>query len=162
MKEILIKSPNNEGGRVLTSHLFSWNEPSSMRTRLYLIELLTKGVPWKSLNNPSCCQDNRLFSTNWQQVSIAEDNTHTTHCTQRGWAGAYIELSPPCSGVFDTEKYSADYQKRNVSTNPATKPLIYNLSYLQTMLEQLGVTNQCLIWLKAHLRRGNPNLTLPG
>lgn len=41
----------------------------------------------------------------------------------------------PCSSLFGSGRYSAGYQKRNVDTITATKPLIYNLPSLQNMLE---------------------------
>lgn len=49
--------------------------------------------PLISRNNWECCQDYRLLSTNWQQGCIGEDNTFTTHWTQRSRAGNYVQLS---------------------------------------------------------------------
>ena len=53
MKVILMKSPNNVGSEVPTGHLSSPSEAFSSRTGLYPIELLAKGITWKSPpNNP--------------------------------------------------------------------------------------------------------------
>lgn len=60
-----MKSQNNGGDRVSTGHLLSTKKSSNARTGLQPIELLVKGDPWKSPNNPGSCQDNRLLSTNW-------------------------------------------------------------------------------------------------
>lgn len=119
-------------------HLLSQNLRDT-RTELHLIELLAKGVPWKSPNNPGCCQDYKLLSTNWQQGPVPEDYTHTTHWTWRDGAGTYIESSPLCSCFFGIGRYSAGYQKKNVYTN-ATKPLICNAvlpeNYAREMMAQ--------------------------
>lgn len=48
MKVLLMKSPNNEVDRVPTGHTLSLNEASNARTGLHPIELVAKGVPWKS------------------------------------------------------------------------------------------------------------------
>lgn len=85
--------------RVQTGHLLSSNKAFSTSTWLHPIELLAQGVPWKSWNSPSCCQDCRLLSTNWLQVFIAEDNTHITHGTWRSRADAYTQLSSLCSSL---------------------------------------------------------------
>lgn len=69
------------------------NEASSTRSRLYLIELLAKKVQQELPNNPCCCQNYRLLSTNLWQGSIAEDNTYTAYWTWRSRAGSYIEPS---------------------------------------------------------------------
>ena len=67
MKAIITLSTNNEGERVPSEHLLSLNEASSTKTGLYPMELLAKYVAWKSPNNLSGCQDNRLLSANGQQ-----------------------------------------------------------------------------------------------
>lgn len=64
MKTTEIKLPNNRGDKVPTGHLLSSKEASTTRVGLRLIELFARGVPWESVNNPGCCKDNRLLSTN--------------------------------------------------------------------------------------------------
>lgn len=54
------------------------------------IELLAKEFLWEPLNNPDCCQDYRLLSTNWWQGTTAEDHTYTNHWTWGKWAATYI------------------------------------------------------------------------
>ena len=48
MKVTLVKLPNNEGDKVPISSLLLPREASSTGTRLHPIELLAKGVQWKS------------------------------------------------------------------------------------------------------------------
>lgn len=104
-----------ERHRVPTGHLLSSNKAFSTSTWLHPIELLAQGVPWKSRNSPSCCQDCRLLSTKGLQVSIAEDNTHTTHGTWKSRADAYTELSSLCSSLFGTGWYSTAWG--DINTN---------------------------------------------
>lgn len=63
IKTIEMKSPNSKRDRTPTSHFLSPNKASSTRTGLHLVELLGKGVPWESPNNPDCYQDYKLLST---------------------------------------------------------------------------------------------------
>ena len=63
--------------------------------------------------------------------SIVVDSTQTTHRTWKGKADTYIEPSSLYSSVFGMGRYSAGYQKRNIHTNLAIKPLLYNLSCQQ-------------------------------
>lgn len=77
--------------------------------------------------------------------------------TERERAGVYIEPPPPGSSVYDMDRYSAGHLKRNV--NPTIKSLIYNLSYLQSMLGNGGINlvvvpNTCLIVLRPILSDG--------
>lgn len=59
-------------------------------TWLGFIQLLTgKNVPIEISKNSGCWQ-NSLFSTNWQQGPIAEDNNDTSHWSWGGWAGAFM------------------------------------------------------------------------
>lgn len=51
------------------------------------------------------------------------------------YATLYMQPSPLRSSIFGVGRYSACYQRRNVNSNPETKPLTYNLS-MQDMLEQ--------------------------
>lgn len=67
-----------------------------------------------------------MFSTDFQQGPITEDNTYTSHWTWRCQDDAYIVPSPLHSSVFGTERQSAPYQKRNRNTNPAIDPWIDN------------------------------------
>jgi hypothetical protein len=62
-----MKSPMNGGNRAQTGRLFSPNEAPSTTNELHFIELMPKGVLQESPNNPGCCQDYKLLSTNWQQ-----------------------------------------------------------------------------------------------
>lgn len=74
-------------------HLLSTNEASSAKIGLYLIELLTKGISWDSLNNIGYWQDNRLFSANWQDGTIAGDDTYIIHWPWRSQTEVYTEHS---------------------------------------------------------------------
>ena len=67
MEVILIKSFNNEQERIPTGYFLSPSKASNTGTGLYPMELLAKYVAWKSPNNLSGCQDNRLLSANGQQ-----------------------------------------------------------------------------------------------
>lgn len=58
-------------------------------------------------------------------------------------------------------RYSLEYRKRNVDTNPATKSLTYNL-WRNGCTELVGVANQCLIWLLAHSIGRSPSPTMLG
>lgn len=49
-----------------------------------------------------------------------------------------MEPSPIHSSLFGMRSYSADYGKRNLNTNPATKLLTYNLFCLKDMLGNVG------------------------
>ena len=44
-------SPHNEGDNVPTRHLIAKSQTSSDRNELYLVDLLAKRVPGKSLKN---------------------------------------------------------------------------------------------------------------
>lgn len=59
-----MKSPNSGEDGAPTGYLLLSNEVSIIRSRLHLIYLLAKDVPWELSNNPGFCQDCRLFSTN--------------------------------------------------------------------------------------------------
>lgn len=56
--------------------------------------------------------------------------------------GSYLDPSTLCSSIFGRERYPEGYQKRNINTNPATKPLIYNAvlpaKYSRAMMEQIS------------------------
>lgn len=69
--------------RVSTGHFLL---PTSNRTQLHSIELLAKGVPWKSP------KQHRQLLRQWVALCkltvgcIAKNNTHTTRWTRRSWA----------------------------------------------------------------------------
>lgn len=50
-----MRSPNDRGHRISVDCLLLLNEASSSRIGLRSIELLVKGAPWESSNNPGCC-----------------------------------------------------------------------------------------------------------
>lgn len=85
-------------------------------------KLLAKQIPWEPPNNPGFCKGYRLLSTSCQQGHIAETNTYTTHCTWRSRAVADRTLTP----TFQHLWYSVCYQSRNLKTNTATNPFVYN------------------------------------
>lgn len=68
----------------------------------------------------------------------------------------------PTDSAHDIRRNSACHQRRKVKTNPDTNALTYN-GDLSTRYasgrKRVGVTNQYLIGLKAHLMRKNPCLT---
>lgn len=135
MKVVLIKSPNNEGDSpswifLVTKSIFQYWD------RLYSIEQLTKVVPWKPPTTQAVAKMIDYSPQTDSKVQVLKE-TSTQHTEQRGGTGAYIEPSLLCSSVFGVEKNSADHQKRNINTGPASKSLIYNLSCLQNMLGQL-------------------------
>lgn len=51
MKAILTQTLSNGEYKVLTGHHLSLSKAPNDGTRLHSVELLTKGVPWKSTNN---------------------------------------------------------------------------------------------------------------
>lgn len=159
-----MKIQNNIGNRVPTGH---WGFQ-------YWVWITSHGVTGQEgpmeippQKNPGCCcQNYGLLSTDWQQGSIAEDNTHRTHWTWRCWAGAHIKPSPLCSSVFGIRRYSTSNQKRNVNIKNSHNLFIHNgilsARYTMAMVAQsfcmyvVGITNQCLIWLTVHSTRRNP------
>ena len=64
MTVILIKSPNNEGDRVPTRYHLSPKEAFSTETELQSMEMIGKGVQWKSSKQPSLLLRLRLLSKN--------------------------------------------------------------------------------------------------
>lgn len=118
-KVILIKSPNNRIDGISIRYLLSPNKSSKTETGSHPIELLVKGIPWKSWNNPGCCQHNMLLSLIWQKNSMAKNNTHTIHWTWRSQATFYIELSTLCSRVW-YRKVLCSLPKEKVNSNIVT------------------------------------------
>lgn len=149
MQSILINFPNNEEDRVPTGHF----SPS-----LFHLTEVGITVTWKSPNNPGCCQDNKLLSTNCQQ-DPTDDNTHITHWRWRIRAGVHKEPLPLCSSVFGMGRYSPGYQEKH---KKPIQPKFLQSSYLKYLLgtKLMGVTNQYVIWLKAYFMSWNPYLTL--
>lgn len=82
----------------------------------------------------------------------------------RGQTQVDLEPSCLCSRIIGAGRYLTGYQKRNLDTKPVTKPLIYNLSTLQTMLWQQGgkTCRSTLSQHKAHSKCESPCQTLPG
>lgn len=77
MKTTLMRSFNNWGDRAPTVHLLSLKEVSSSTFGLPFIELLAKGVSWKSPMTQAVAKSMWLLFTRWDPV--AKDNTHTAH-----------------------------------------------------------------------------------
>ena len=121
---------------VPTGHLLSPMEASSTGVGLHLIELLAKGALCESPNDTGCCQDYRLFSTNWQQGPNAKDNLYTNHWTWRGQTSAYVEPSLLYSTVFCSGVCSEQLHMENMNTKPYTDLWSTIVSCLQNMLEQ--------------------------
>ena len=105
MKGILITTPRIGGYRVSTGHLLLPDKASSGRTELYSIELLGKGVLWKSSHNSGCYYDKGFLpSANWLQEPKASltgepevgsrRQYHTPHWTWSSWSGATQSLHP--------------------------------------------------------------------
>lgn len=114
--------------------------------------------------NPQTTQVvSKLLSGKWQWDSFAIYNTHSVPKTWKNRAGSYMQPSSLCSSIFDAERYSAVYWRRNMDTN---QPLIYSLYVLPENYaggtEFVGVANQYLVWLKTHPLRRNPYLALLG
>jgi hypothetical protein len=64
-----------------------------------------------------------------------------------------MKTPPLCSILFGAGRCSLGYQEKNMDTNPSTKALTNNLSYIQTVIgtykmwsgtEIVGVAHQCL------------------
>lgn len=52
------------GDRNPPDHILASNEDAVIRTGLYLIDMLSRGVPWEPENIPRCCKDYGLLSIN--------------------------------------------------------------------------------------------------
>lgn len=50
-----MKPSNTRGDRGPAGQVLSPNEASSIGIELHIIELLAKGIPWESPNNPGYC-----------------------------------------------------------------------------------------------------------
>lgn len=74
-----MKSSNDGGEKNSTEYLLSPNEAFSTGFELHLKDLLVRGAPWDSPNNPGSYRDNRLLSINSQQNPMAKDNAYTGH-----------------------------------------------------------------------------------
>jgi hypothetical protein len=125
---------------VPTGHLLSPMEASSTGVGLHLIELLAKGALCESPNDTGCCQDYRLFSTNWQQGPNAKDNLYTNHWTWRGQTSAYVEPSLLYSTVFCSGVCSEQLHMEKHEHQAIHRPLIYHsvlsAEYAGTMVAQ--------------------------
>lgn len=117
--------------RVATGYILLPSEVSSTGIGLHLFELLLKGIPSKSPNNPGYYLEYRLLSTNWEQSSITEGNTYTTHCALRCWTSAYIESSLSWFSVFVTRKKLCTLPKEKCKHQESYKPFGLVLSCLQ-------------------------------
>lgn len=94
--------------------------------RLQIIELLAKGVPNEPSNNPGCCQDYGLLSTNWQQGPTDENNTCRSHWNWRSAAGTYTEPRSSILVPSLVEEGTLHATKRNVNSNSATNSWLNN------------------------------------
>lgn len=144
---------------ISTSHLLSPNKASSSGTGLYSTELLVNGGPMEIPKQPRLCLRHIEESHFWRQHPYNSLNKKLSWCL-------HGNLTHPLrSSIFVVERYSIDYQKRNININPDIKPLIYNLSHLQDIRGQwwhrtCGVIDKCLI--KDQSMRHNPYPTLLG
>lgn len=81
-KAVLRKSSNNEGGRITNNHLLLRYKASSTRSGLHSTQLLCKGIPQKSPQNPWCSQVNRLFSKTRLTTRVCCWTTTTIQLTE--------------------------------------------------------------------------------
>lgn len=79
------------GVRAPSGHLLLSNEASNTGIRLFLIELLAKGVLWNHQTTEVVSRTIDCYIPTDSKFSVAKDNTHTTHWTWNTWTGAYIE-----------------------------------------------------------------------
>ena len=114
-----MNSPNNGRDRVPSGYLLSPSEVFSTRINLYLIEAWAHGNCQISLLSRHCPPQ-----TDGEAPLLKITTTQLRELGQ-------VQLVPTESFhtyvlVFDTGRNAVHYQKRNVNTSPATKPLIYN------------------------------------
>lgn len=65
-----------------------------------------------------------------------------------------LSLYHPCACIHSMGRYSSWYPRRKVNTNPATNSSTMAFCLQSTLVQQLvGVANQYLTWVKAHLMR---------
>lgn len=116
---------SGEDGGPTGSHL---SPKETFRTRIWLqlTELWVEGVPWEPPNDPGCCQDYGLLSTNWQQSCIEEERTCTIIEHEKSQADDHIGSLLLCVSIFDTAKDAVKGENRH---QPTTNPLIYNIKY---------------------------------
>jgi hypothetical protein len=70
-----------------------------------------------------CSQDYRLLFTNFWWNHIAEDYNHTTDWTWKSWSNDYIKPSLLWASICGLGRYSACYQRRNVTITTAINPM---------------------------------------
>lgn len=102
---------------------------------LHSIELLAKGTHENPQTTKAVIRT-RDCSLKTDMGSPLSRTTYTQLVEHGGVGGVYMEPAPLCSSVSGAGRYLAGYQKRNVDTHSATRPSIYNLSSLQSMLRQ--------------------------
>jgi len=90
--------------------------------------------------NPGCCAGYRLFSTNGEQGSIAEDNTYAILWIWRCRAVAYMEPSLLCSSCLWYRKVLCMLSREKCKHHTSHKPFIYNgvlsAKYTRAMVAQ--------------------------
>lgn len=127
--------------------------------------MLSKGVLWKSPNNPDCCQDKSLLSIDWHQGSITDDNTQTTHWTWRSQVGSYIDLSVLCCNVLSMRRYQKQSTKKEMKCihQPSHKTFDLQCCPACKIHEAMACgSNQSMSWLKAYSMRRNSCLASLG
>ena len=120
-----MKSTNNGGDQTPTGYLFLPPETSNTRTRSNLTGLLAKGVPWKPLNNLSCCQKVGCSpQTDSKDPLLKKTSTKPINMEKKNWwlPRAFISICWHLSLC----NVCLHYQWRNENTKPATNPLVYN------------------------------------
>lgn len=98
--------------------------------------VLAKGVPWKSLKYQADAKT-KVCSLKIDTDALLPRAT-STQLIEHG----EVELVPTwslhsyVSSLFGVGRYTEGYQKRNMGTNPATKPLLYPpAKYVRAMVE---------------------------
>lgn len=136
MKAILMRSPNK--GRRESYLAISCHQTQLLVPGLGCIQLSC--WPRGSHENPQTTQ----AVANTMGCSMKNDSgapllrTTPTQLTEYGEIKltSTWEPSPLHFSVFGVRRNSAGYPERNINTNPATKPLTYNLFCLKDILEQ--------------------------
>jgi hypothetical protein len=92
------------------------------------------GGQWSSHGNhrtiPYVAKTKSFSLQTQRRAQCYEQHPHNTLNMEKSKCHLHLAFNP-CSRCFDAEEYSEGYRKRNVDTNPATKPLTYNLPCLQ-------------------------------
>lgn len=113
-----MESPKIRGDKASSRHLSSPNETFSVRKWIESTQTVGKNGP---ISNPAIARaTHSSLQADGKASLISKDITYITHEIQRGQAESYIDPSPLLTRVHDTGRFSAHYQRKKVSTNPAT------------------------------------------